>query len=58
MLDSTAPRAAAESARSDFPHGLHEFCAIRFKAEGNAPSLSGRSVDELCPNRVRLPDPI
>jgi hypothetical protein len=28
-----------------------------FKAEGNAPSLSGRS-DERCPNRVRLPDPI
>ena len=37
--------------------GLEEM-GLLFKAEGNAPSLSGRSVDELCPNRVRLPDPI
>ena len=37
--------------------GLEE-TGLLFKAEGNAPSPSGRSVDELCPNRVRLPDPI
>jgi hypothetical protein len=37
--------------------GLEEM-GLLFKAEGNPSSLSGRSVDELCPNRVRLPDPI
>jgi hypothetical protein len=62
MLDSTALNAATESAWSDFPHSLQESYAIGqiglcFKAEGNAPSLGGRS-DERCPNSVRLPDPI
>jgi hypothetical protein len=42
---------------SEAGDGLEE-TGLLFKAEGNAPSLRGRSVDELFPNRVRLPDPI